>query len=50
MTIKSKYSESQAPFYSQEALFDSKGIKSAECSCPVGDDGHCKHIVALLLT
>ena len=50
MTIKSKCSGSQAPFYRQEVLFDSKGIKSAECSCPVGDGGHCKHSVALLLT
>jgi len=50
MTIKSKCSGSQAPFYRQEVLFDNKGIKSAECSCPVGDGGHCKHTVALLLT
>jgi uncharacterized Zn finger protein len=50
MTIKSKCSGSQAPFYRQEVLFDSRGIKSAECSCPVGDGGHCKHTVALLLT
>ncbi len=50
MTIKSKCSGSQAPFYRQEVLFDSKGIKSAECSCPVGDGGHCKHTIALLLT
>jgi uncharacterized Zn finger protein len=50
MTIKSKCSGSQAPFYRQEVLFDEKGIKSAECSCPVGDGGHCKHAVALLLT
>jgi len=50
MTIKSKCSGSQVSFYHQEVLFDSKGIKSAECSCPVGDGGHCKHTVALLLT
>ncbi len=50
MTIKSKCSGSQAPFYRQEVLFDSKGIKSAQCSCPVGAGGHCKHAVALLLT
>lgn len=50
MTIKSKCSGSQASFYRQEVLFDNKGIKSAECSCPVGDGGHCKHTVALLLT
>ncbi len=50
MTIKSKCSGSQAPFYRQEVLFDSRGIKSAECSCPVGDGGRCKHTIALLLT
>jgi len=50
MTLKSKCSGSQAPFYRQEIVFDNKGIKFAECSCPVGDGGHCKHAVALLLT
>jgi len=50
MVIKSKCSGSQAPFYRQEILFDDKGIKSAECSCPVGEGGRCKHAVALLLT
>jgi len=50
MKIKSKCSGSQAPFYRQEVLFNSKGIDSAECSCPVGDGGHCKHTIALLLT
>ena len=50
MRIKSKCSGSQAPFYRQEVLFNNKGIESAECSCPVGGGGHCKHAVALLLT
>ena len=50
MILKSKCSGTQAPFYRQEVLFDTKGIKSAECSCPVGSGGHCKHAVALLLT
>ena len=50
MTLKSKCSGTQVPFYRQEVLFGSKGIKSAECSCPVGDGGRCKHAVALLLT
>lgn len=50
MKIKSKCSGSQAPFYRQGVIFNSKGIESAECSCPVGDGGHCKHTIALLLT
>jgi len=49
MTLKSKCSGTQSPFYRQEVWFDSKGIKSAECSCPVGAGGRCKHTVALLL-
>lgn len=50
MTIKSKCSGTQAPFYRQEVTFNGKGIESANCSCPVGGGGHCKHAVALLLT
>ena len=50
MTIKSKCAGTQAPFYRQEVLFNGKGIESAECSCPVGAGGRCKHTVALLLT
>ena len=50
MALKSKCSGSQAPFYRQEVLFTNHGIESAECSCPVGSGGYCKHTVALLLT
>lgn len=50
MALKSKCSGSQAPFYRQEVLFTNHGIESAECSCPVGEGGYCKHTVALLLT
>lgn len=50
MTLKSKCSGTQAPFYHQKVLFNSKGIEYAECSCPVGTGGRCKHVVALLLT
>lgn len=50
MNIKSKCSGSQAPFYRQEVTFNNKDIESAKCSCPVGDGGHCKHTIALLLT
>lgn len=49
MTLKSKCSGSQAPFYRQEVLFNAKGIVSAECTCPVGAGGRCKHAGALLL-
>ncbi len=50
MTLTSKCAGSQAPFYRQEVLFSSHQIESAQCSCPVGEGGHCKHTVALLLT
>lgn len=50
MALKSKCAGSQAPFYRQEVLFTNHGIESAECSCPVGEGGYCKHTVALLLT
>lgn len=50
MRIRSKCSGTQASFYRQEVLYNNKSIESAECSCPVGEGGHCKHIVALLLT
>lgn len=41
MKIKSKCSGSQAPFYFQAVIFDSRGIKSAECARTFGDGGHC---------
>lgn len=50
MMLKSKCAGTQAPFYRQEVLFNSKGIEYAECSCPIGAGGRCKHSVALLLT
>ncbi len=49
-TIKARCEGSQAEAYRVKASFDEKGITSAECSCPVGGGGHCKHVAALLLT
>jgi len=50
MAIKSQCSGSYQDFYRQEVEFNEKGILSADCSCPVGDGGYCKHAIALLLT
>ena len=50
MAIKSQCSGSYQDFYRQEVEFNEKGILSADCSCPVGDGGYCKHTIALLLT
>ena len=50
MTLKARCLGSSAPSYRVEVTLDDEGISEAECSCPVGSGGHCKHIAALLLT
>ena len=40
---------SQPAPYRVEARLGEDGIQSATCSCPMGDGGRCKHVVALLL-
>ena len=36
--------------YALSAMLKNGAIVEAECSCPVGDGGACKHVAALLLT
>lgn len=36
--------------YQVGVIFDSEGIQLSYCSCPVGGEGKCKHVAALLLT
>jgi uncharacterized Zn finger protein len=36
--------------YAVQATLGRDGIDSAQCSCPVGDGGYCKHVAAMLLT
>lgn len=36
--------------YRVQVTVGTRGITSADCSCPVGDGGRCKHVAALLLT
>ena len=36
--------------YAVEATLGLTGIVMADCSCPVGAEGRCKHVAALLLT
>ncbi len=36
--------------YRVEATFNARGLSSAGCSCPVGEERYCKHIAALLIT
>ena len=49
-TLKAHCRGSQAASYSLQVTFGSAGIESANCSCPVGAGGRCKHVAALLLT
>ena len=47
--LQSKCEGSSFPFYSLWCEIDNKKIIKGKCSCPVGGQGKCKHIVALLL-
>ena len=49
-TLKARCHGSQAASYKLQVTFGLAGIASANCSCPVGAGGRCKHIAALLLT
>jgi uncharacterized Zn finger protein len=40
----------QSPFYKVRAELDAGGVRAASCNCDYDFGGHCKHIVALLLT
>lgn len=48
--LKARCLGSRPGTYYVEVTLGREGIVSGECSCPVGDGGHCKHAVALLLT
>jgi hypothetical protein len=49
MTLKARCQGSRAAAYLVEVTCNSKGIAEAECSCPVGGGGACKHVAAVLL-
>jgi len=49
-TLKAYCEGSRPEPYRVQVTFGSKGIEEADCSCPVGAGGHCKHVAALLLT
>ena len=49
MTLKASCLGSSVLSYRVQATLDEVGIADAECSCPVGNGGHCKHVAALLL-
>jgi len=41
---------SEAPFYRVRAELDEGGVRSTSCTCPYDFGGHCKHVIALLLS
>jgi tetratricopeptide (TPR) repeat protein len=49
-TLKAYCAGSRPEPYHVRVRFSSKGIEEAECSCPVGSGGRCKHVAALLFT
>lgn len=48
--LKAQCAGSRDAVYRLWVAFDDTGIAAADCSCPVGAGGHCKHIAVLLLT
>lgn len=50
MMIKAYCYGSMPQPYRVSVQFDEDGIAEADCSCPVGSGGHCKHVAALLFT
>ena len=49
-TLKASCTGSYGNAYRLHVTFDDEDIAEAQCSCPVGEGGYCKHIAALLLT
>lgn len=48
-TLKARCQGSRSEAYRLSVTLGPSGIASADCSCPVGDGGYCKHVAALLL-
>lgn len=48
-TLQAEVEGSEAEPYTVCLTFDEQGIASADCTCPYGFDGWCKHIVATAL-
>ena len=47
--LKARCQGSMPQPYRLQVAFGADGIEAADCSCPVGGGGHCKHVGALLL-
>jgi len=48
-TLKAFCTGSNVTAYRVQVTFDRRGVAEADCSCPVGRGGYCKHVAALLL-
>ena len=48
-SLKARCQGSMPQPYRLRVAFGPEGIEAADCSCPVGGGGHCKHVGALLL-
>jgi uncharacterized Zn finger protein len=48
-TLKARCQGSHDEAYRVEVTLGDKGVAEADCSCPVGGGGHCKHVAAVLL-
>lgn len=48
-TLKAFCTGSSVAAYRVQVTFDGRGVVEADCSCPVGRGGYCKHVAALLL-
>ena len=48
-TLKAFCTGSSVAAYRVQVTFDRRGVADADCSCPVGRGGYCKHVAALLL-
>src|SRR5262249_14484431 len=48
-TLKASCEGSSGGPYRVQATLGPRGIEDADCNCPVGGGGRCKHVAALLL-
>src|SRR5438046_357196 len=47
--LRARCEGSGGEWYRLEATLDVRGVSHARCSCPVGAEGDCKHVAAMLL-
>lgn len=50
LLLRGKVEGNSEEYYDVTVVLDAQGVKRVDCTCPYDWGGHCKHIVALLLT